>query len=90
MLNTPRDRHMNGEFRMEKEKQDPTCLFEVYSVVSLLQKHGGPTNISNICNELKSMGVTRKEVLSSLDFLEKQGKLDKADKQYVLPETPAE
>ena len=72
------------------KKQNPTRLYEVYGTVALLQKHGDPTNISNICNEMKSMGVSRKEVLSSLDFLEKQGKLDKADKQYILPEILAE
>jgi hypothetical protein len=73
------------------EKENPPCLYEVYSVVSRLQKHGEPSNLANICNELKSMGVNRKQVLASLDFLEKQGKLDKAaDRQYIVNETPTE
>lgn len=85
MLNTHSVDHMNGEIRMKNET--PPCVVEVFSVVRKLQQNDQPAGISNICNELKSQGLTRKEVTSALDFLQEQHELDKtSDRQYVIPD----
>jgi hypothetical protein len=89
MLNTHLIDHRDGEIAMEKET--PPCVLEVFSVVRKLQQNDQRCGIPNICNELKPQGLTRKDVLSSLDFLEEQGKIEKtADRQYIANETPTD
>ncbi|MGD0424741.1 MAG: hypothetical protein ABSA92_14985 [Candidatus Bathyarchaeia archaeon] len=69
------------------ENETPPCVVEVFSVVRKLQQNDQPAGISNICNELKPQGLTRKEVTSALDFLQGQHKLDKTtDRMYVIPD----
>jgi Fe2+ or Zn2+ uptake regulation protein len=73
------------------ENETPPCVVEVFKVVTRLQQNDQRCGISNICNELKSQGLTRKDVLSALDFLEEQGKVEKAaDRQYIANETPTD
>ena len=72
------------------ENEIPPCVVEVFKVVTRLQQNGEPCRLTNICGELKPK-LSRKEVTSALDFLEKQGKIDKAaDRQYIANETPTD